>query len=114
MARVHINNVVVCENPSAFTSNFQFQITFECTEELNDGLLRIIFFHFSQEHPFYGVFHCQADGCFLCVNFVDLEWKIIYVGSAESDTHDQVLDSVLVGPIPVGTHTFLFEVSLTQ
>lgn len=45
--------------------------------------------------------------------FVDLEWKIIYVGSAESDTHDQVLDSVFVGPIPVGTHTFLFEVSLT-
>ena len=52
MAKVHINNVVVCENPSAFSSNFQFQITFECTEELNDGLFRIIFFHLSQNIPF--------------------------------------------------------------
>lgn len=41
---------------------------------------------------------------------VDLEWKIIYVGSAESDSHDQVLDSVLVGPVPVGRHTFVFKV----
>ncbi|XP_078352970.1 histone chaperone ASF1-like [Oculina patagonica] len=39
----------------------------------------------------------------------DLEWKIIYVGSAESDSHDQVLDSVLVGPVPVGRHTFVFK-----
>ncbi|CAK9297780.1 unnamed protein product [Gordionus sp. m RMFG-2023] len=39
----------------------------------------------------------------------DLEWKIIYVGSAESEEYDQVLDSVLVGPIPAGTHKFLFQ-----
>lgn len=39
----------------------------------------------------------------------DLEWKIIYVGSAESDAHDQVLDSVLVGPVPIGRHTFVFQ-----
>eukprot|EP00041_Stephanoeca_diplocostata_P022315 m.531252 g.531252 ORF g.531252 m.531252 type:complete len:216 (+) comp22030_c0_seq1:216-863(+) len=39
----------------------------------------------------------------------DLEWKIIYVGSAESEDHDQVLDSILVGPIPVGTNKFTFE-----
>ena len=43
-------------------------------------------------------------------NCSDLEWKIIYVGSAENDSYDQVLDSVWVGPVPVGTHTFLFEV----
>ncbi|KAJ7378586.1 ASF1 anti-silencing function 1 [Desmophyllum pertusum] len=39
----------------------------------------------------------------------DLEWKIIYVGSAESDAFDQVLDSVLVGPVPLGRHTFVFQ-----
>ncbi|KAH0629626.1 hypothetical protein JD844_011846 [Phrynosoma platyrhinos] len=39
----------------------------------------------------------------------DLEWKIIYVGSAESEEYDQVLDSVLVGPVPAGRHMFLFE-----
>lgn len=32
----------------------------------------------------------------------DLEWKIIYVGSAESDQHDQVLESVMVGPVAQG------------
>lgn len=41
----------------------------------------------------------------------DLEWKIIYVGSAESEEYDQVLDSVLVGPVPAGRHMFVFQVS---
>uniref|UniRef100_A0A493SXU5 Anti-silencing function 1A histone chaperone n=1 Tax=Anas platyrhynchos platyrhynchos TaxID=8840 RepID=A0A493SXU5_ANAPP len=39
----------------------------------------------------------------------DLEWKIIYVGSAESEEYDQVLDSVLVGPVPAGRHMFVFQ-----
>nr|XP_008531506.1 PREDICTED: histone chaperone ASF1A [Equus przewalskii] len=38
-----------------------------------------------------------------------LEWKIIYVGSAESEEYDQVLDSVLVGPVPAGRHMFVFQ-----
>lgn len=44
--------------------------------------------------------------------FTDLEWKIIYVGSAESEEYDQVLDSVLVGPVPAGRHMFVFQVRL--
>lgn len=44
----------------------------------------------------------------------DLEWKIIYVGSAESEEYDQVLDSVLVGPVPAGRHMFVFQVSKLQ
>ncbi|EDO48172.1 predicted protein [Nematostella vectensis] len=39
----------------------------------------------------------------------DLDWKIIYVGSAECSDYDQVLDSVLVGPVPIGRHMFVFE-----
>ncbi|KXS13676.1 histone chaperone ASF1A-like protein [Gonapodya prolifera JEL478] len=39
----------------------------------------------------------------------DLEFKVIYVGSAESETLDQVLDSILVGPVPVGVNRFMFE-----
>lgn len=54
--------------------------------------------------------------CFIFYSFffssVDLEWKIIYVGSAESEEYDQVLDSVLVGPVPAGRHMFVFQVSL--
>lgn len=46
----------------------------------------------------------------LVLLFIDLEWKIIYVGSAESEEYDQVLDSVLVGPVPAGRHMFVFQV----
>ncbi|KAK6357320.1 Histone chaperone asf1 [Orbilia javanica] len=39
----------------------------------------------------------------------DLEWKLIYVGSATSSDYDQELDSLLVGPIPVGVNKFEFS-----
>ncbi|KAK0940004.1 Histone chaperone asf1 [Friedmanniomyces endolithicus] len=39
----------------------------------------------------------------------DLEWKLTYVGSATSSEQDQELDSLLVGPIPVGVNKFVFE-----
>ena len=32
-----------------------------------------------------------------------------YVGSAESTKYDQVLDSVLVGPVPMGVNRFVFQ-----
>uniref|UniRef100_UPI00358EA922 histone chaperone ASF1-like n=1 Tax=Myxine glutinosa TaxID=7769 RepID=UPI00358EA922 len=75
MAKVQVNNVVVLDNPSPFLNPFQFEITFECVENLPE----------------------------------DLEWKIVYVGSAESEDYDQILDSVLVGPVPAGRHMFVFQ-----
>ena len=39
----------------------------------------------------------------------DLEWKLTYVGSSTSLDHDQELDSILVGPVPVGVNKFLFQ-----
>uniref|UniRef100_A0A3B3HGD9 Anti-silencing function 1B histone chaperone n=1 Tax=Oryzias latipes TaxID=8090 RepID=A0A3B3HGD9_ORYLA len=75
MAKVQVLNVAVLDNPSQFGNPFQFEITFECMEDLAE----------------------------------DLEWKIIYVGSAESEEYDQVLDSVLVGPVPAGRHMFVFQ-----
>ncbi|GKU90238.1 hypothetical protein SLEP1_g4251 [Rubroshorea leprosula] len=39
----------------------------------------------------------------------DLEWKLVYVGSAEDETHDQVLESVLVGPVNIGSYRFVLE-----
>lgn len=39
----------------------------------------------------------------------DLEWKMIYVGSAESEKFDQELESVLVGPVVPGQYKFIFE-----
>ncbi|RCN42925.1 Anti-silencing protein, ASF1-like protein [Ancylostoma caninum] len=40
----------------------------------------------------------------------DLEWELVYVGSAKSSSYDQVLDSALVGPVPEGRHKFVFAV----
>ena len=42
----------------------------------------------------------------------DLEWKLIYVGSAEDEKYDQVLESVMVGPVNIGNYRFVFQVSL--
>ncbi|GAX83473.1 hypothetical protein CEUSTIGMA_g10898.t1 [Chlamydomonas eustigma] len=39
----------------------------------------------------------------------DLEWKMTYVGSADDDSQDQLLDSVLVGPVLQGNYKFVFE-----
>lgn len=75
MAKAQIVNIVVLDNPSLFFNPFQFEITFECIEDLKD----------------------------------DLEWRIIYVGSAESEEYDQVLDTVFVGPVPEGRHMFVFQ-----
>ena len=39
----------------------------------------------------------------------DLDWRVLYVGSAESSDFDQVLEEVVVGPVPVGHHKFVLE-----
>ena len=75
MSKVQINNVVVLNNPATFFSPFQFEITFDCMENLED----------------------------------DLEWKLTYVGSADSTDHDQILDTIYVGPVPEGRHMFVFQ-----
>ncbi|PQE24916.1 putative ASF1-anti-silencing protein [Rutstroemia sp. NJR-2017a WRK4] len=86
MSVVSLLGVNVLNNPAKFGDPYKFEITFECLEALQK----------------------------------DLEWKLTYVGSATSysgyktndsfsDEHDQELDSLLVGPIPVGVNKFLFE-----
>lgn len=75
MSVVSLLNVAVRNNPAPFTAPYEFEITFECVEQLKS----------------------------------DLEWKLTYVGSATSSEHDQELDSLLVGPIPVGVNKFIFE-----
>lgn len=46
----------------------------------------------------------------LLILHADLEWKLIYVGSAEDETYDQQLESVLVGPVNVGNYRFVLQV----
>ncbi|KAG0081945.1 Histone chaperone asf1 [Linnemannia elongata] len=59
--------------------------------------------HFANPYQFEITFECIAPLA------ADLEWKIIYVGSADSNAHDQVLESIMVGPIPVGVNKFVFQ-----
>lgn len=97
MSVVNILNIQVLDNPTKFLNPFQFEITFECISPLKEG--NSCFFIVSS-YSFYAV----------GPSFQDLEWKIIYVGSAEDDRYDQVLDSIMVGPIPVGINKFVFQV----
>jgi hypothetical protein len=46
--------------------------------------------------------------------YADLEWKLIYIGSAEDEKYDQVLESVLVGPVNVGNYRFIFQVCILR
>lgn len=41
----------------------------------------------------------------------DLDWKLVYVGSADSEEHDQLLDEISLGPVKQGVSKFLFEAS---
>ncbi|KAJ4984508.1 ASF1 like histone chaperone [Stagonosporopsis vannaccii] len=75
MSVVSLLGVEVKNNPAQFDAPYEFEITFECLEQLQK----------------------------------DLEWKLTYVGSATSNEYDQELDSVLVGPLPVGVNKFLFR-----
>lgn len=48
MALVNVISVAVLDNPTTFSNPFQFDITFECVRELQDGKLwayttRIVF-----------------------------------------------------------------------
>ena len=39
----------------------------------------------------------------------DIDWTVTYVGSGDNQAHDQVLESVCVGPIDVGSSRFTLE-----
>nr|ODN82517.1 histone chaperone ASF1 [Cryptococcus depauperatus CBS 7841] len=45
---------------------------------------------------------------------IDLDWRLIYVGSASSEEFDQELDNCSVGPIPAGINAFDFSAPAPQ
>ena len=60
---------------------------------------------FTSDFKFLITFDCVEPGL-----KEELEWKLIYVGSADCEDNDQELDSILVGPVRVGKNRFTFEV----
>lgn len=97
MAKVHILNVTVHNNPAPFFTPFQFEINFECLEELQDGKINLKYILGKIKNVYI----------FL---FLDLEFKIIYVGSAETVEFDQTLDQIVVDAVPKGQFKFMFQV----
>jgi histone chaperone ASF1 len=39
----------------------------------------------------------------------DVEFRMVYVGSTQGPEYDQMLESVMVGPVPVGVSKFVLE-----
>ena len=102
MSLVSISDITVLSNPARFADPYLFRITFECISPLDDGAFRQAAF------PRMPRFRAtQVDDL---IGGPDIEWKLIYVGSAESTSFDQELDTCMVGPVPVGINTFEFEV----
>jgi histone chaperone ASF1 len=94
----------VLDNPTSFVNPFQFEITFECLTELDEGK--------QSTTPFaqvWLVLRRFTDCAHSPHDFLDLEWKVLYVGSAHDAGKDQVLDEILVGPVPVGMSKFLLS-----
>lgn len=83
MSSINVLNIIPLNPEAKFTDSLKFDVFFECLSELPNGSLFNL----------------------------DLEWKVIYIGSAESDKYDQVLkDPVCIGPVSVGTMQFCLEV----
>jgi hypothetical protein len=102
MAAVNVVNISTLNNPGKFTDNLAFEITFECVSALKEGACR----------PRLSVSPLPSSPLLTPSHtlLADLEWKVVYVGSATSPKYDQELDSVLVGPVPLGTSRFVLDV----
>ncbi len=83
MSSINVLNILVLNPTAKFNDEFKFEIVFECLSELKNGK-----YSFNE----------------------DIEWKVIYIGSAEDESFDQTLDSVLIGPLQVGSMKFTLDV----
>ena len=59
---------------------------------------------FTNPFQFQITFECVAPGI-----KEELEWKLTYVGNSEDEKFDQVLETVIVGPINIGRNKFVFQ-----
>jgi histone chaperone ASF1 len=87
MSIVNVTNVVCLDNPTKFSAPFRFEITFGtrsrvCLFLVHRSLLR---FRYAE---------CSPPGL-----KEELEWKLVYVGSAEDEKCDQELDGERISPL---------------
>lgn len=126
MTAISVTSVTVLDNPSKATNPLQFEIQYECLFPLEDGECGRMGmpraghggrpasqgwpFEPSAVGPPARPLSLAPDTAWRRLS-ADLEWKITYVGSAESEKYDQVLDTVFVGPVSPGQYRFVFQVS---
>lgn len=120
MTAISVTSVTVLDNPSKATNPLQFEIQYECLFPLEDGELRRARMpsmssacsppagRWAPGHARSGL--GEPPQRRTVPPRADLEWKITYVGSAESEKYDQVLDTVFVGPVSPGQYRFVFQV----
>ena len=102
MSIVNIRDVTFLNNPARFSDEYQFRVTFECIAPLKEGKLFLSPTAFS---------YCFKRPIFTLPTsyLLDLEWKLIFVSSPDSEQYDQELDDCMVGPVPVGINSFTFS-----
>ena len=114
MSVVSLLGVKVLNNPANFGDAYEFEITFECLEQLQKG-------SFSKRNLPTSIYILIlllqiSNGNLLTLGQQPrrlpsnstraCERALTYFERSE---HDQELDSLLVGPIPVGVNKFIFE-----
>lgn len=120
MSVVSLLGVQVMNNPAKFTDKYEFEITFECLEHLEKGGSITATSQVAFAMP------CCVGTDPACRSRVEAHLRRLchqvrcrqpsrtppWAGSTltgSSDQYDQELDSLLVGPIPVGVNKFVFE-----
>lgn len=112
MSIVSLLNVSILNNPAPFTDPYKFEITFECLEPLKDGTLKKPITTALELVTDFFRSGMEADLCRI-INLVSTQppaatfcFNAVFFSRFE---HDQELDSLLVGPVPVGVNKFIFE-----
>ena len=59
--------------------------------------------HFTDPFKFEIVFECLSE------LKKEIEWKMIYIGSADDEKYDQILDTLEIGPLELGSMKFVFD-----
>ena len=110
MSVVSLLGVKVLNNPAPFDSKYQFEITFECLENLKNG--RPLHWTDQRQAHQAQIWSGRSPTSALLRRKLALAHAFLFSSSNPHITrseHDQELDSLLVGPVPVGVNKFIFE-----
>jgi histone chaperone ASF1 len=110
MSSVNVSSVQVLDNACPFATDFRFEVTFDCVAPLDDGAYSTAADNMLSQFILQLQLLLYSFSCMRLVVRADLEWRVVYVGSASSSQYDQELENVLVGPVPLGTSKFVLQV----